>query len=204
MAAGRKPKGKKLEIKSGDERPIRPAPGIEPILVTVDTMMGLRLTARTATGGSRLPSSGRLQEFKEGHRQPEAYRPRWLPSEQLAAPRLRFDIDGTARCCSCNTKFVYANDAKAGETHGADLFRPGRHGNIARAPVATAKADPRRGDGKAVKWPIREGTGWGADISARHETVRALRAGFVLEPRRGFERNPDEIESEFLGPTPWG
>ena len=188
-----------MEIKLGDEFYIRPAPGIEPILVTVDTMMGLRLTARTATGGS-VAFIGTVQEFKEAIVSRRPISP--APIGELPLP-VRFDIDGTARCRSCNTKLVYANDAKAGETVVLTCLVPGCHGNIARAPVATAK--PTRVEAMAaVKWPTREGTGWGADISARHETVRAVCEWLRSESRRGFERNPDEIESEFLGPTPWG
>jgi hypothetical protein len=71
---------------------------------------------------------------------------------------------------------------------------------LAPRPVTTRGNSKRSRVQEAAdrKWPKRKGTGWGADISAREETVLSVADWLRTESRRGFERNPDAIEREFL------
>jgi hypothetical protein len=130
---------------------------------------------------------------------------------------IRFDAEGAAWCRACNTKLVYANDAKAGETVAVTCKTPGCPGNIARASApdkiisfrpngAAVLADLE--DRRDVKIPFQRLRGGDAqDLEiydeirltigrvAYHEIAKQVPIGYVADLEVTLQRVTDAYES---------
>ena len=120
-----------------------------------------------------------------------------MSTGELPLP-MRFDIDGTARCRSFDTKLVYANDAKAGDTVLLTCLVPGCRGNINSSPVPPRRPRIEKMAESAARADGAAGNTYFVAERTQHYTEAIRAVCYYL--RQSGPADASDIEREFLEP----